>query len=146
MRIDLAPRPSTTTSTSAIFTQRVGDRLDDARLLADRRIDGDVQPRMALARLLHEARQVARHVSAGAEERRHDANRGRALARQLVQRFRERRARQLEIGEPYLGGRLLREQRGEALERLRPLRVARAVREQDDRLRRAQWSVARRPS
>ena len=95
---------------------------------------------------LHEARQVLLDVASRAEEHRHDADLRRSFLRQRLERLGKRRPHELEIREAHEPRRLPGEQRGEPLERLRPLRVARAVREKDEGGLRAQWSVARRPS
>src|SRR5690348_6694311 len=101
---------------------------------------------MTRERFLDEARQIFLHMTAGAEEHRHDANRRHAFLSERVECLGKRRSHELQVREPYRTRGLLREERGQALERLGPLRVARAVREENDGLCRAQWSVARRPS
>ena len=83
-----------------------------------------------------EARQVLAQMAAAAEQERHDVDAGGAEGGQRAQRRRQVRRHQLEEGE--LDGparRCSAQPLGHGPERLSPAWVARAVRDEDDRLR-----------
>jgi hypothetical protein len=86
--------------------------------------------------------QILLHVPALAEKQGNDPDRAGSRSRERCKRFAERRPHQLEIS--HSDEKVFRKLRGDALERARPFRVARAVGEQDDPF--FQCSVARRPS
>ena len=85
---------------------------------------------MRAAELGNEPRQILLHVPPLPEKHRDDMDRIRARGGKRRHRFGERRAHQLEIRDR--DQKILGKDRGDALERPRPLRIARAVGEKDD--------------
>jgi len=73
-------------------------------------------------------------MSPAAEEDGNDTNRSRSFAGKRTYGFSERRLHQLQKRELYLSVCLLRNGARHCFERLRPLALARAVREEDDAL------------
>ena len=90
---------------------------------------------MPFAARRHESRQVLLQVPARSEEYRHHAQGAHAFAMELRGAGRQRRLHRFEKGEhDALAGQQFPQLGYELLERARPLRVARAVSEEDDRL------------
>src|ERR1044072_1484868 len=130
---------------SSVFPNRGNsgsECLDDYRLFANRFFEAEYQP--GAPQLIDQARQVVLHMAALAEEHRDHPDRAHALRDERVHAFLERSA-VLQVRQPDARrGKLLREARRDALERPRPLRIARPVSDENDAL--LQCRVARRPS
>jgi len=97
---------------------------------------------MALTGGANQLRQVFFDVTSLSKEYRDNPDGLRACGRERSHGFVKRRPHQLEVGNS--DEKVLRKLCGDALEWARPIRIARAVGEQDDAF--FQCSVARRPS
>ena len=108
-------------------------RHDHLGLIADGRLDGDLEIRKTPTDLGGELWQVILHMSAHAEEHRHHPQAAHAFAMERRGACRQRRLHQFQEGKHYaLAGQQLAEFGYEMLERARPLRVARTVGEEDE--------------
>lgn len=109
------------------------DRCDHLRLLADRRLDGDREILVARADLRDQFGEVLFQMAACAEEHRHHPQGTYAIGIQRRRAIRQRRLHQFQEREhDTLAGQQLAEFGYELQERPRPVRVARAVGEEDE--------------
>ena len=97
---------------------------------SDGPLQNDLDPGVALARCLHEPRQVRAHVSTRAEEQRNDADSLRTFGSERGDSFLQRRLHDLEIGQ--LDEKFAGELARNAFEWSRPARFARAMSEEKD--------------